>query len=115
MPRWFRNPLSVAFAGWWLSPPIHFAHARESGVLVAEAPVQRDLGHAAAFRIKDFTITPLADFSITARVLSRADYRFDPSAALSPTDLALGWKRMSDSAVLAKLDIEQSSRWYTYR
>ena len=115
MSRWFWILLAVALIGWWFSPPIHFARARAPGVLVAEVPQQHDLDHAGVFRIKDFTIVPLADFSVTARVLSRADYRHDPEAALSPTDLALGWERMSDSAVLARLDIEQSSRWYTYR
>lgn len=115
MPRSLWILFVVALLGWWLSPPIHFARARASGVLVAEAPDQRNLDGASAFRVKDFSITPLADFTLTARVLSREDYRFDPSAALSPTDLALGWGRMSDSAVLAKLDISQSSRWYTYR
>ncbi|MEO7478291.1 MAG: hypothetical protein ABIT64_03550 [Lysobacteraceae bacterium] len=115
MPRWFWILAAIALLGWWFSPPMHFARAHAPGELAAEAPEQHDLWHAATFRIKDFTITPLADFSVTARVLSRADYRFDRAAALSPTDLALGWERMSDSAVLAKLDIEQSGRWYTYR
>ncbi len=94
---------------------MHRARARDPGVLVADAPEQRNLGHAAAFQDKDFSITPLADFTLTARVLSRADYNYDPTSSISPTDLAMGWGRMSDSAVLAKLDIEQSSRWYTYR
>ena len=84
-------------------------------MLVAAEPEQHNLDHAAAFQDKDFTITPLADFSLTARVLSRADYSYDPTSSISPTDLAMGWGRMSDSTVLAKLDISQSSRWYTSR
>jgi hypothetical protein len=66
-------------------------------------------------RKKDITITPLATFSITARVLSRADYRWDPAAAISPVDLALGWGRMSDTAVLDKIEISQSVRFYNWR
>ncbi len=97
-----------------MSPPIRFARARDPGVLAAVAPEQHDLSHAASFRDKNFTITPLADFALTARVLSREDYRLDPTSSISPTDLALGWGRMSDSAVLAKLNIRQSGRWYTY-
>ncbi len=115
MPRWFWILLAVALIGWWFSPPIHFARARDPGVLVPEDPQQHDLGHATSFQDKDFTITPLADFTMTARVLSRADYSYDPVSSISPTDLAMGWERMSDSTVLAKLDIGQSSRWYTYR
>ncbi|MDB5988122.1 MAG: hypothetical protein JWR16_3175 [Nevskia sp.] len=45
-------------------------------------------------------------------MLSRADYRLDRMAWLIPTDLALGWGRMSDSAVLQTLEIEQSGRYY---
>lgn len=114
MTRWFWTLLVVALLGWWLSPPIYFARAREAGVLVAQEPGQHNLDRAATFVVKDFTITPLADFTLTARVLSRADYSFDRAAALSPTDLALGWGRMSDSSVLGRLDISQSGRWYNY-
>lgn len=49
---------------------------------------------------------------IEARVLSREDYRIGPEAALSPTDLAFGWGRMSDEAVLEKIDVSHSNRFY---
>jgi hypothetical protein len=85
------------------------------GVLVAEAPQQRDLADAASFAHGEFRLQPLADFSLRARVLSREDYRFDAQAQLSPIDLALGWGRMSDSAVIEQLDIRQAGRFYRYR
>lgn len=69
----------------------------------------------APFRLHAATLTPLAGFSIDARVLSRRDYRSDREAKLAPTDLALGWGRMRDDAVLARLTITQSARWYRYR
>jgi len=58
------------------------------------------------------TIKALAKFSLSARVLSRADYGWDAGASLVPVDLALGWGRMSDSAVLDKIEISQSGRFY---
>jgi len=67
------------------------------------------------FRLQAATLQPLAGFSIDARVLSREDYGFGREADLSPTDLALGWQRMREDAVLSHLDISQSSRWYHYR
>lgn len=67
------------------------------------------------FRLGKFVVSPLAGFSLEARVLSRRDYRFGPEADLSPTDLALGWQRMSDPANYGRLDISQSGRWYRYR
>ena len=36
-------------------------------------------------------------------------------ADISPTDLALGWGRMTDDAVISRLDISQGGRWYRYR
>ena len=88
---------------------------QEPGVLVPDAPLQGDPVSRATTRIGDFELTPLADFSLDARVLSRADYRLGTESELSPTDLALGWGRMSDSAVIAQLDISQSARFYSYR
>lgn len=69
----------------------------------------------APLRKGDYAINPLARFSLSARVLSRADYSWDTEAALAPIDLALGWGRMSDSAVLDKIDISQSGRFYFWR
>jgi hypothetical protein len=60
------------------------------------------------------TFTPLARFSVRAIVLSRERYRYDPEAALAPVDLALGWGRMSEAAVINALRISQDHRWYEY-
>ena len=85
-------------------------------MLAANDPVQTDFDTPQpAIRFKDATLRPLAKFSMTARVLSRDDYRFDAGADLSPTDLAFGWGRMSDSAVLRGIDISQSARFYYWR
>ena len=66
-------------------------------------------------RLAPATLQPLAGFSVEARVLSREDYRMGRESDLSPTDLALGWGRMRDDAVIDRLDIDQSNRWYHYR
>jgi len=54
-------------------------------------------------------------FELEARVLSAEHYTFDRPAAISTVDLALGWGRMSDEAVLNKIDISQSGRFYFWR
>ena len=100
----------LALIGWWLSPPM--ARTRAPGVLAPDAPVQVDLDNAAVIDHNGIALTPLAKFSINARVLSREDYRFDAEAALSPMDLALGWGPMSDSAILAEIAIHQRNRFY---
>jgi hypothetical protein len=93
----------------------HREIAHGPGVLVSDAPRQSTPADPHVVRHGDFDLTPLADFSLEARVLSRHDYRLDAGSALAPTDLALGWGRMSDTSVLAALDISQSVRFYSYR
>ncbi len=82
------------------------------GVLVAAAPEQVDLDHGAQLQQGNTTLATRAHFDITARVLSRKDYSWDEGSDLVPIDLALGWGRMSDSTVLANIDISQSGRFY---
>ncbi len=79
------------------------------------APLQSDVPAGISLPAVDgAALTPLAGFSIEARVLSREDYSMGREADYSPTDLALGWDRMADDAVTSQLDISQSSRWYRY-
>jgi len=103
----------AAVAAWQLS---HRPRQHPAGVLVAEAPLQSDVEATLALpRRGEFALTPLARFSMSARVLGRADYRWDTEAKLAPTDLALGWGRMSDSTVLDQVYITQSGRFYHWQ
>lgn len=103
----------VAFgaARWAAQRPL----ARSAGTLVSAEPRQTSPVDDAPVAFGDFELTPLADFELEARVLSREDYSFGTESQLSPTDLALGWGRMSDSAVIGQLEIGQSARFYHYR
>jgi hypothetical protein len=85
------------------------------GVLAPDAPEQIDLAQGSQLQRGDVVLTTRAHFSVTARVLSRADYHWGADATLIPEDLALGWGRMSDSAVLDHIDIGQFSRFYYWR
>ena len=118
----------LAALGWWYSEHSPRRANAPAGVATAsgcplpplvgadEAPLQSDVpGAMPAFALQAATLQPLAGFSIDARVLSREDYRMGREADLSPTDLALGWKRMGEDDVLSRLEISQSSRWYNYR
>ncbi|HEY7772500.1 MAG TPA: hypothetical protein VIC26_04930 [Marinagarivorans sp.] len=84
------------------------------GVMVAEVPAQTLTPDAKPFRYKHFTIKPLADFDITAKVLSKKRYWLDDEADLSPIDFALGWQHMSDEAIVSQLAISQSYRWFRW-
>lgn len=97
----------------------HYApSASRTATLSAQATLQvpaQGPTDKAAFAFKGFQIQPMARFAIDARVLSREDYYLGKEADLAPLDLALGWKRMADPAVLRQLDISQGRRWYFYR
>ncbi len=90
------------------TPPANLALS--DGALQTDAPTSMG-----SFQHQDAVITPLAGFSVDARVLSTKTYRSDREAKYAPIDLALGWGRMREDAVLAALNITQSSRWYEYR
>ena len=81
-----------------------------------EVPLQTPVPAGLALpSIDEATLTPLAGFSVEAQVLGRENYHFDAGAAYSPTDLALGWGRMRDPAVLRQLSFNQGSRFFSYR
>ena len=102
----------VLWAAWhaWNTRTI----SHPAGILAAEPPEQAATD-AIPLRHGDFTLSPRASFAITARVLARERYRAGGTADLSPLDLALGWGPMSDSAVLAHIDISQGQRFYFWR
>lgn len=112
MQRWFLVLLFL-LCGWGA---IHWWHQRPvmqaPGILAPDVPQQVNLDNGTQLQRGDITLTTRAQFELTARVLSREDYRYDAGASLAPEDLALGWGRMSDSAVLAKITISQSNRFY---
>ena len=96
---------------WWINRPIH----HDPGILIPEKPKQRLIEKRVPFQYEGYRITPMATFDIKARVLAVEGYSFDRAADLSPVDLALGWGPMSDQAVLDKISISQSARFYFWR
>ncbi len=84
----------------------------DPGVLVKDTPHQSETGNAKPFTYKGYQVTPLADFSLDARILGTEHYSLGRESDLSPVDLALGWGPMSDSAVISQLSISQSGRFY---
>lgn len=95
--------LAMLWLGWTLSQP------------APSPPLRGSDGSDGSLHMDGYRITPLQPFSIEARVLGREDYHFDAGAAVSPTDLALGWGPMADPQVLANISIRQSNRWYHWQ
>lgn len=92
----------------------HQAINHPDGQIIAASDPEQSSTSDPEFTFKQYTITPLQDFQITARVLSAEHYSMDAGADLVPVDLALGWGRMSDTAVINQLNISQSGRFYRY-
>lgn len=76
---------------------------------------QQQAASAAQHQFNGYTVTPLAEIQIRARVLAKENYYLGREADLSPTDLALGWGPMSRSEVVEQLTITQSGRWYRWQ
>lgn len=85
------------------------------GVMAPQEPFQEKIASEQSFGFEGYTITPLARFEIEAKVLSKENYSHGREADLSPSDLALGWGRMSDEAVLKSIRFSQSGRWYRWQ
>ncbi|NLD00126.1 MAG: hypothetical protein GX673_05050 [Gammaproteobacteria bacterium] len=85
------------------------------GVMAPAEPQQQMLQTPITQQVDAYQLTELASFKITAKVLAKKNYSFDRGAQLSPTDLALGWGRMSDENVLEQIKISQSGRFYFWR
>lgn len=112
MKRLLLLALAIVLAGWLWSQR---ERTHPPGVIAEDEPLQRPLAEASVLERNGYEIEPLQRFDIEARVLSATTYRFDREADLAPVDLALGWGRMSDSAVLDRLVISQSGRFYFWR
>lgn len=100
----------LLFGLWRMYSQRDIAHS--PGVLAPDAPLQRELGAVALIDRGEFRLRPRADFTATVRILRREDYTLGAMARLVPTDFAVGWGPMSDTKVLADIEITQGNRFY---
>lgn len=99
-------------AGYWLWPVSELRHA--PGILVATDPRQSLISPKSLPARAGFNLSAVAEYQLTARVLHSKRYWSGPSSDLVPVDLALGWGAMSDQAVLDRLEISQTNRFFFY-
>lgn len=89
------------------------------GIMAPEDPLQVTMKPettlAKSFFTEGYVITPLAEFEMKGKILSRRTYFFGRLTDLSPIDLALGWGRMSDENVVKQLKIKQGVRFYFWK
>ena len=95
---------------WWSQRPIRHGPGR----VAPHPPRQSSAGAAAPITLKGFTLTPVALFDGTLRVLGTQRYRTGRLAAVVPVDVAFGWGPMSDETHLEKITVRQFDRYYTW-
>ena len=77
--------------------------------MTVEAPPEIRLGETRApwQDAKGFSYASLGVFEGRALVLARRNYELGEFAALAPTDVAIGWRELSDPRVVDELDFPQ--------
>lgn len=113
---WLRSALLCVLLGAGAAWASRDTVVDPQGILVAEPPFQEVLRDAPiSLERAGFNLMPVARFDIKARILRQRVYESDTVAALSPVDLALGWGPMSDSRVLAHIQMSQGQRFFYWR
>ncbi len=104
--------LFLATIIWWLWPDHGLRHP--PGILAPATPAQEMIPPKSLGEFKGYHIEAVATYTLHARVLHTKHYWANGND-LVPYDLALGWGRMSDQAVLDRLDISQANRFFFYQ
>lgn len=84
------------------------------GMLVPNAPDQRDIPPKTLPSVRGWSLTALAEYHLRGRVLGTKRYRSGVNAELAPTDVAVGWGKMSDQAVLDQFSLSMTNRFFFY-
>lgn len=77
-------------------------------------PVQQSMRQPRDVKLKNGQLSYIAEYQITARVLSTKSYWLGKESDISPMDIALGWGEMATYANISQLSIRQGSRYYRY-
>lgn len=118
----------IAALWWWFapsSPRVSMPSALGDGmvcrflppqVMLGQEPLQTTLpADMQPLELAQVKITPVAGYSLQAKVFSKANYRFDKVAAVSHVDLALGWGKMAKDTIAMQFKFRQSKRYGYYR
>ena len=102
----------LAGAVWLFMPRRPITHP--PGVLVSEVPAQKDITWKSLGNVAGWNLTAVAEYHLRGRVLGTKRYYGDPNSDLVPIDVAVGWNRMTDQAVLDQFEISMGNRFFFY-
>lgn len=63
----------------------------------------------------DAALESIAQYKISAVILSKKRYASDWTSIISPLDLALGWGDVAKPENLEHIEVRQTMRWYRYK
>ncbi|HEY9856212.1 MAG TPA: hypothetical protein V6D05_10770 [Stenomitos sp.] len=100
--------------------PRPVASGGDAGAIpVSAPPVQEALSAAEPVRMSqdgfDWTLTPLARYTLRGVVVHVEDYTFDWNASFAPRDVAMVWGRLVEQDRYRQVQWSQSGRWYYWR
>lgn len=99
------------------APPIG-THTQE-GLSPGSEPIQERIREDQTITLTtskgSFTVTPVADYEVTARVVGIERYSSGWESQLSPVDLALAWGELSNLDYHQYISYSQRGRWYYYK
>ena len=104
---------AFAFSAFWLWPAKTVV--QPPGVFAPKNPAQVNTPDGKKWVKDGYYFDALARYTIRAKVLGIENYYFDDASSVCPTDLALGWGKMSDQEIVDKLEIWQAGRWYKWK
>ena len=104
--------IGFAVAAWQWNPWRSITHP--PGVLVGKEPVQRDVKASKLPAVDGWNLEAVAEYRLTGRVLGVKRYHSGFGSDLVPIDVAVGWGRMSDQAVLDQFTISMGNRFFFY-
>lgn len=84
------------------------------GYFISDEPVQRTILSGKPWEFNGYTITPLATYDISARVVHRQRYYFDSTSRISPLDLGLAWGKGTDQKNLDQMSFTHNDRFLSW-
>lgn len=84
----------------------------KAGMRVSNEPIQEKVPEYRWINKKNYQLGISDTFKIKGLVISRRHYIADERADIAPMDIVLGWKKMSDPAILRHINIRQNNRFY---
>lgn len=83
-----------------------------AGIRVDTNPSQTPLAEYTWHKRNHYEIGYSDAFNMSGLVISMRHYIADARADIAPYDMVVGWKSMSDPAILKEIDVRQNNRFY---